>query len=127
MLTKKFGDKELTIAPVSGKDLKCAREYQNFINDLIEEDTYILMNKKQTLKDEQNWVKKVAKDVKGKKRVTVIARDGNKIVANTEVELRSFKQNHIGKFGIAIRKGYRGIGLDSYKGLNNRKESHTHS
>lgn len=114
MITKTFGDKKLTISPFSSKDLKCAKEYQDFINDLIEEDAKLLMNKKQTLKDEQDWVKKVLKSVKNKKRVTLIARDGNKIVANTEVELRAFRQSHIGKFGIAIRQEYRGIGLGKY-------------
>jgi len=114
MTTKIFGDKKLTIEPFGKRDLKCAKEYMNFINDLIVEDAKILMNVKQTIKDEQNWVKRVAKSVKDKKRVSVIARDGNKIVANTEVELKSYKQSHIGKFGIAIRKEYRGIGLGNY-------------
>jgi len=105
MVTKIFGDKKLTIEPFGKKDLKCAKEYADFINDLIEEDAKILMNKKQTSKDEQEWLKKVAKGVKDKKRVTVTARDGNKIVANTEIEMRAYKQSHIGKFGIAIRGG----------------------
>lgn len=111
MTTKIFGDKKIAIEPFGKKDLKCAKEYMDFINDLIEEDAKILMNKKQTLKDEQDWVKKVLKDVKDKKRVTLIARDGNKIVANTEVILKEYRQSHVGKFGIAIRQEYRGIGL----------------
>jgi ribosomal protein S18 acetylase RimI-like enzyme len=114
MVTKTFGDKKISIEPFSAKDFKCAREYKDFINSLILEGAKILMNKPQTLKDEQDWVKKVAKAVKNKKRVTLIARDGNKIVANTEIEMRAFRQSHIGKFGIAIRQGYRGIGLGSY-------------
>jgi len=113
-MIKIFGNKKLTIEPFGARDLKCAREYMDFINDLIVEDAKILMNVKQTIKDEQNWVKRVAKSVKDKKRVSVIARDGNKIVANTEVELKSYKQSHVGKFGIAIRKGYRGIGLGKF-------------
>src|SRR3989339_1863315 len=114
MTKKVFKDKKLTIEPFGTRDLKCAKEYMDFINLLIEEDAKILMNKKQTLKEEQNWVKKVAKDVKNKKRVTLVARDGNKIVANTEIELRAYKQSHIRKFGIAIRQGYRGAGLGKY-------------
>lgn len=120
MTTKTFGDlpaqagKKLTISPMSAKDLKCAKEYADFINSLIEEDAKILMNKKQTVKDEQEWLKRTTKSIKNKKRVSLIARDDNKIVANTEVELKTFKQNHIGKFGIAIRRGYRGNGLGKY-------------
>lgn len=114
MITKTFGGKKISIEPFGKKDLQCARELQIFINSLIEEGAKILMNKKQTLKDEQEWVKKVAKAVRNKQRVTLMARDGNKIVANTEIEMRAFRQNHIGKFGIAIHKDYRGIGLGKY-------------
>lgn len=114
MITKTFGDKKLTIEPFGKRDLKCAKEYMNFINELIVEDAKLLMNKKQTLKDEQNWVKRAVKSARDKKRVAVIARDGNKIVAHADVELKTFKQNHIGKFGIAIREGYRGAGLGKY-------------
>jgi hypothetical protein len=59
MVTKIFGDKKLVIEPFGKKDLKCAKEYKDFINDLIEEGAKILMNKKQTLKGEQDWVKRV--------------------------------------------------------------------
>ena len=114
MITKTFGDKKLTIEPFGKRDLGCAKEYQDFINGLIVEDAKILMNKKQTLKAEQDWVKRATKSVKDKKRVSMIARDGNTIVANTEVELKGYKQSHVGKFGIAIRGGYRGIGLGKY-------------
>jgi len=114
MVTKIFGDKKLTITPLSAKDLKCAKEYADFINSLIKEDAKILMNELQTVKQEKNWTIAAVKDVKNRKKVYLIARDGNKIVGNTSVELGRCKQNHIGKFGIAIRKEYRGIGLGKF-------------
>lgn len=114
MQTKIFGDKKLTISQLSAKDLKCVKEYQDFINSLIEEDVKILMNEKQTVKNEYEFVKSAVKKVKEKKKVYLIARDGNKVVANTSMELQPYKRNHIAKFGIAIRQGYRGSGLGKY-------------
>ena len=49
METKIFGDKKLTIAPWSPKDSKCAKEYMDFINELIAEDAKLSTHTKQTL------------------------------------------------------------------------------
>jgi ribosomal protein S18 acetylase RimI-like enzyme len=109
-----LGDKKLTVSQLTVADLKCAKEYADFINSLIAEEAKILMNVKQTLKDEQNWVKEAVQSVKNKKKVFIIVRDGKKIVANTSIEIQAYKRNHIGRFAIAIRDGYRGIGLGTY-------------
>lgn len=114
MQTIKLGEKKLTISSITAKDLKCAKEYQDFVNSLVEEDAKVLINKKMTLREEIEFIKKAVKSVKDKKKVYVIVRDGNNIVANTSIELESYKRNHIGKFGIAIRDGYRGMGLGKY-------------
>ena len=74
----------------------------------------LLRNKKLTLREELDFLKKSAKSVKEGKEVFVIAKDGGKVVANTSIKLQQWKKSHIGKFGIAIRKGYRGVGLGTY-------------
>ena len=114
METKIFGDKKLSVGTITKKDLKKAKEFQDFINSLIEEDAKILMNRKQTLKEENEFVKRAAESIKDKKKVFVIVREGSKIVANTSLELQPYKRNHTAKFGIAIREGYRGMGLGKY-------------
>jgi ribosomal protein S18 acetylase RimI-like enzyme len=114
METKIFGDKKLAFVPMSAKELKFAKEYLGFINSLVEEDAKILMNKKENLKGETEFLKGAIKDVMGKKKVYLIVKDGNKVVANTSIELQPYKRSHIGKFGIAIRDGYRGMGLGKH-------------
>ena len=114
METKLFGDKKLTISPLSKKDFKFAKEFLDFINSLVKEDAKILMNKKMNLKEEMEFVEKGVKNTKDKKKVYLIAKDGNKVVANTSIDLGIFKRNHIGKFAIGIRDGYRGMGLGKY-------------
>jgi ribosomal protein S18 acetylase RimI-like enzyme len=114
METKLFGEKKLTISLLSKKDLRLAKEFLDFINSLIEEDAKILMNKRMILKEEKEFLERAVKNVKNKQKIYLIARDGAKIVANTSIETGIFKRNHIGKFAIAIREGYRGIGLGSH-------------
>lgn len=48
------------------------------------------------------------------KAVLIVAKEKDKIIATAGIDLKNGRQNHIGEFGIAIRKGYRGIGLGSY-------------
>jgi len=113
-MNKIFGDKKITISQLSKKDFRFAKEFLDFINSLIEEDAKILMNKKMNLKEEMEFLEKGVKSTKDKKKVYLIAKDGNKVVANTSIELGAYKRNHIGKFAIGIRNGYRGMGLGKY-------------
>ncbi|MCX6719930.1 MAG: GNAT family N-acetyltransferase [Candidatus Staskawiczbacteria bacterium] len=114
METKTFGNKKLIISPLSKKDFKFAKEFLDFINSLIEEDAKILMNKKMNLKEEMEFLEKGTKGVREKRKIYLIARDGNKVVANTSIEIGVYKRNHIGRFAIGIRNGYRGSGLGTY-------------
>ena len=114
MEKKLFGDKKITINPLSKKDFKFVKEFLDFINSLVAEDAKILMNKKMNLKEEMEFLEKGVKSIRDKKKVYLIAKDGNKVVANTSIEMGVFKRSHIGKFAIAIRDGYRGAGLGSY-------------
>jgi RimJ/RimL family protein N-acetyltransferase len=114
METKIFGNKRLTIRELGKEDLKYPKEYMDFVNSLVDEEAKILMDKKIDLKTEKEFLKANVKAVQDKNKIFLIARDENKIVANTSIELQKHRKNHIGRFAIAIRDGYRGIGLGSY-------------
>ena len=114
METKLFGDKKLTISPLSKKDSKFAKEFLVFVNSLIEEEAMILMDKKMTIKEEREFLKKNIKAEKDKKKIFLIAKDGNKVVGNISIERGMYRRSHMGKFAIGIANGYRGIGLGKY-------------
>jgi len=111
MITKIFGDKKLSIEPLSAKDLKHAREYADLINSLVEDDAKISKNSRLTVKEEADWLKGTIKKIKERNYVFVIAKDEKKIVGSSGVELKKSREKHVGVFGIIIRDGYRGIGL----------------
>lgn len=114
MNTKFFGDKKLSIGTIEKKDLKNLKDFQVFINFLVEEDAKILMNEKATLKDEKEFISDALKSIKNKSKVFVIARDGDKIAGNTSIEKQRWRRNYMGHFGIAIAQEYRGIGLGKH-------------
>lgn len=114
MNTKFFGDKKLSIGTIEKRDLKNLKDFQIFINSLVEEDAKILMNEKATLKDEKEFISDALKSIKNKSKVFVIARDSNKIAGNTSIERQSWRRSHMGRFAIAIAQEYRGIGLGKY-------------
>ena len=111
---KNFDGKEIEIRGLLEKDLKKAKKFQDFINSLVEENAKILINTKKTLKQEQEWLKSVLEGVKKRKKVFLFAKHNNKVVGTTGIELGEERKKHVGDFGIAIIKGYRGIGLGKY-------------
>lgn len=114
MEIKKFGDKRIKIRKISKGDLKNVKKFQDFINSLIEENAMIQANKKMTIKGEIAWLKAKLDQIKKKKVVTLIAEEQSKIVASIEIRLDWGKQDHVGHYGIIIRKSYRRMGLGTY-------------
>ena len=107
-MIKKIDFERIKIKTLSQNDLKKAKEFQEHINSLIEEEAMILLDQKQTLKEEQEWLKNELKNIKRKVQVMLIAQDGNKIVGISEIKLKRGKESHVGELGISVRKKYRG-------------------
>ena len=83
----------------------------DFINSLVEEGAEILRDTDVTRDEEADWLgSRLARIEKGQ-LVGVVAEVDGKMVANSEVEKRGSFMNHLGYLGIAIKKGYRGIGI----------------
>ncbi len=113
---KMFNSKKILIREISRNDLKRTKDFLNFINSLVKEDAQILYNKRVSLKEEKEWLKKEVSEVKKRKRVVIIAEDvkNRKIVGICDAQLRKYRQSHVCELGISIRKEYRGIGLGKF-------------
>ena len=114
METKIFGDKKITIRKPVKSDAKNVKKFQVFINSLVEEEAKLLMNKKATLKEEKEFLERMLKGVKDKTKIYLVAECDNKIIGATDIELERWRRNHIGKLGITIIQGYRGMGLGKH-------------
>lgn len=68
MQVKIFGDQKITIRGVNKRDLKNIKKFLEYINLLIGEKAMLLLNTKQTLKDEKDFIERTLNGTKTKKR-----------------------------------------------------------
>jgi len=111
---KRFGDKNIKIRKVVKSDVKKAEKFRELINSLVEEDAKILINKKISLREEKDFLEGLLNMTKARKKVYLIAEFDDKIIATTSIEQQKGRGDHVGKFGIIVKNGYRGIGLGKF-------------
>lgn len=70
--------------------------------------------KKLSLSQEKKFLFDTLISCQKNETVYLVAECDNNIVGTTRIVLGEGRQEHIGKFGITIRKGYRGIGLGKF-------------
>lgn len=100
---------ELLIRPPRNEDLDQLLAY---INDLIKEDTYIVMcGKPVSRKEESEWLTSTLKKINRKEQVALLVFDGKKLVANSAIEKKIRRLSHIGDFGISVAASYRNQGI----------------
>ncbi len=109
-----FKDKKIIIRKLVSSDINQPEKFQKFVNSFIPEDAMLLVNTKKSRKDELEWLKGRLKEVKKKKTVYLVAQSNDEIIGSCHIALHRERMNHIGGFGIAIKQGFRGIGLGKY-------------
>jgi RimJ/RimL family protein N-acetyltransferase len=87
------------------------KAYLDFISELIDEDPYILINKKPTMKEQKKWFAERLRKIRNGELVSLTAWDGKKLVANSEASRDRGKDRDNVGMGLAVSKGYRGWGL----------------
>jgi len=103
------GDKKIVIRKIVKSDLKNAKAFQKYINDLVAENAMVGRSEKATIKEENEFLKSAAKKSTQKIFLVMFCDKIPIGVANVTQEKRVL--NHIGAFGISIVKDYRGMGL----------------
>jgi ribosomal protein S18 acetylase RimI-like enzyme len=83
----------------------------DFINSLVDEDTNILRASKVSREEEIEWLSNIFKRV-GKGEIFCVAAEADgHLVANSEIIRGSGYSSHVGLIGIAVKKGFRGVGV----------------
>jgi ribosomal protein S18 acetylase RimI-like enzyme len=106
-----IGDRKFIARKVRLSDAKAALD---FINSLVEEDAPILINKKATLKEEKEWLIRQIQMEKKKQSYSLFVFDKNKMVARVVLMKGKGRKSHIAELSIAVRNGYRGIGIGKF-------------
>lgn len=85
---------------------------KNYINKISAEKSFILLQgEQQTLKEEQDWLDKKIESISKNECIFIMAFIENKLIASSEITLKSLARKHIGGFGITVAKEYRGEGI----------------
>jgi RimJ/RimL family protein N-acetyltransferase len=89
------------------------------INSLVEERADILKTEKVTREQEIDFLSRVLSLLEKDEMFYLVAEVGGKVVAVSEITKRSGYEKHVGVVGIAIRSGFRdlGIGTEILKSL----------
>nr|MDO8099197.1 GNAT family protein [Candidatus Njordarchaeota archaeon] len=83
-----------------------------FANSLVEEGAEIMLDQKQTREQEVDWLARALSELEKGEKIYVAAEVDGKLVGNSHVSKPSARrQSHLGVLGIAIRDGYRDIGI----------------
>lgn len=82
------------------------------INTLAREKAYISVQRIKTQTEEKAWLENLLEEIEDKKIVHLVAEVDGKIMGNTNIKkYQTTVDNHVGVFGILLRKEIRGIGL----------------
>jgi L-amino acid N-acyltransferase YncA len=82
------------------------------INSLVEEGAEIMMDEKQNRQQEIDWLARALSRLEKDETIWVAAEVDGRLVGNSEVtRFSARRQSHVGVLGIAIRNGYRDIGI----------------
>ena len=84
---------------------------QKYLNDLVDEDTFIVIDKKISLEEEKKWQKGQVEAFKKKEGHHLLAFIDGKLAGTTAAERERGKGRHTVQLGLSVTKKYRGIGL----------------
>lgn len=108
ILTRK--GKRIAIRPPQKEDID---ELLHFINDLVDEDTFIMMNRRVTREEEIEYLSARLKAIEERRGFNLVACHGTRIVANAGIDLKGSRQEHVAELGISVSRGFRDEGLGS--------------
>lgn len=87
-----------------------AKALADYINELVDEDTFI-SSRKQTVEDEEAYIKSMLKKINTNKEVHIVVMVNDKKVAAVDIFNLGVRKEHVGELQINIHKDYRGEGL----------------
>ena len=88
-----------------------AKQLMNLVNSMISENAMILINKKQTLKKEKEWLRDLITKNKKSMNIAIVTEIDGKVAGVAELRRYSGRKNHVANLGISMGKKYRGLGL----------------
>lgn len=93
--------------------LSDAETFSRFINKLIDEDTFVYIEK-QSVKDEYDYLKLLLSEIKNRKGVHIIGEIGGEKIAGVDLINQGIKKEHMVELQLYVAKDFRGEGIGSF-------------
>ncbi len=87
-----------------------AKALADYINLLVEEDTFI-SSRKQSVEDEEAYIRSMIKKISAGTEIHILGMVGREKIAAIDIFSLGVRKEHVGELQINIRKDYRGEGL----------------
>jgi len=87
------------------------KDLLEYINELVEEDTYIRMNKTLTYSEEKEWLKERIRSIKKGNSITIVAELDGKIIGIASAIRGIGRERENVEIAISVKKEYRGKGF----------------
>ena len=88
-------------------------DFLALINSLVEEKAEIARTEKVSREEEIDWLSRALSRLEKDETLYLVAEVAGKVVAVSEINKRSGYEKHVGVIGIAIRSGFRDLGIGS--------------
>ncbi len=82
-----------------------------FANELVDEDTFVALNKHITREEEAKWLGETLAAIETGKKIQLVAEVSGTFAGNCEIRIHDKRQTHVGDVGIALAKDYRDEGI----------------
>ena len=107
-----FQDVKNRIVTVTTLSLTDLDDLLAYANELIEEDTYVLLSGIPLSRvHEEKYINEAIKLMLEDKKIHLIARIDGKLVSSFEIRRYTLRQSHVGEIGISIAKEFRDSGI----------------
>ena len=100
--------KEVTLRAPRWGDLDDMLE---FINSLVDEGAEIMVETKQTREQEVDWLARLLTRLEKDEIAVIAAEADGRYIGQVVVTPQSMRSKHVGVLGIALKEGYRDIGI----------------
>jgi len=100
--------RKVILRPPKREDLD---DLLDFINSLVREEAPILLMSELSREEEKKWLDERLMSIKKGEVIYLVAEIEGKVVAGGEISKHKGRMSHVGTLGIAVKSGYRHLGI----------------
>jgi len=86
-------------------------DFVEFINSLVDEGAEIPVEGKRTREAEAGWLGRLLADIEKGSAICIVGMADGKLIGNSEIRKATGRRSHVGGLAMAIKDGFRDVGI----------------